>query len=271
MPLMTDIRQLDALVLDLDGVIYRGDRVIPGAAETVEIFRQAGLRVVFATNNATRSPASYSEKLGAMGIPAEPSDIVTAAVVTAEEVVRRGWAERGAFLIGGESMRETLGSAGVRLVEGEAAERADLVIVSADRSFTYDKLRTAGLALHRGAGLIATNADATFPAADGLWPGAGALVAAVETVAGRRAEVMGKPHPPMMKAIERRLEGCRRIAMVGDQPATDLAGASSMGWMTILVLSGVTGEDAVRGIDPPPDLVLPDLPGLARLGTGSRG
>lgn len=256
---MLDLERLDALVFDLDGVVYRGDSVIPGAREAIEAVRRRGLRVVFATNNATRTPASYCEKLGRMGIPATPEEIVTSAWVLVEEIAQRSWSGRSAFLIGTEVLGDALSEAGLRLLDGPEARKADIVISSGDPEFTYDKLRTAGFALHAGADFLATNADATFPSSDGIWPGAGSLLAAVEAVAGRRAEVMGKPYLPMMEAIGRRLGGCEEIGLVGDQPATDLDGARLMGWTTILVLSGVTDTETAATLTPFPDLVLTSL------------
>lgn len=259
---MPALEGLDALVFDLDGVVYRGDAVVPGAREAIEAVRRRGLRVVFATNNATRAPEQYSEKLGRLGVTAAPEEIVTSAAVLVEEIQKRGWAGRSAFLIGTDWLGEALGAAGLRLLHGQEARKAEVVISSGDPGFTYDKLRTAGFALHAGAEFLATNADATFPSSEGIWPGAGSLLAAAEAVASRRAEVMGKPYLPMMEAIARRLPGCQEVGMVGDQPATDLDGARSMGWMTILVLSGVTDASIVAALDPAPDLVLDSLADL---------
>jgi 4-nitrophenyl phosphatase len=258
----TPTEGLDALVCDLDGVLYRGDSAIEGSTDAIARARSAGVKIIFATNNATKTPADYVDKLASFGVRATETEIVTAAIVTAEECERRGWQGRSAFLIGGRGIREALAGSGMELLAGEAARRAELIVASNDPEFTYDHLRTAGFALHAGADFIATNGDPTFPASDGLWPGAGAVVAAVEKVAGRRAEVMGKPHKPMMDAIARRLEGCERIAFVGDQPATDLDGARSMGWITILVLSGVTDSAQAGSLDPQPDLILPSLAAL---------
>ena len=259
---MSSLDDLDALVFDLDGVVNRREIVIPGAKEAIEQVRRSGLRVIFATNNATRSPESLAKKLGHMGIDAAPEEFVTSTGVLLEEIERRGWSGRRAFLIGTEGVRAALTEYGLEVLEGDEGKRAEIVITSGDPDFTYDKLRTAGFALHAGAEFLATNADATFPSPEGLWPGAGSLLAAVETVAGRRAEVMGKPHPPMMQAIARRLTGCKQIGLVGDQPATDLDGARAMGWRTILVLSGVTDATAAALLDPAPDHIFDSLADL---------
>ena len=235
---------------------------MPGVAEAIGVLRASGIKIVFATNNATKTVGQYVERLGRFGVDVEPTDLVTSAVVTAEEIVERGWAGRRVFLVGGAGVREALRGVGMDLVEGADARSADIVVVSGTPDFGYDAMRTASLALRSGAVFLATNDDPTFPAPDGLWPGAGALLAAIETASGRRAEVMGKPYMPMMAAVARRLVGRHRIGVVGDQPRTDLAGARSMGWSTVLVLSGVTDAAAALDVQPVPDLVVPTLVGL---------
>ena len=251
------MQTFDGLVCDLDGVIYRGREPIPGAAEKIVELRERGTRVVFATNNATTTVDAYRERFEGLGIETHPDEILTSAVVTAEVIAEREWQQATTFVIGLDGIREELTKIGVPLVEGDAAREAELVVASGDWGFTYDTLRTAAFALRNGAKFIATNNDPTFPAPEGLWPGAGAILAAVETASGRTAEVMGKPHAPMMEAAARRLGGCERIAVVGDQPATDLAGGRAMGWTTILVLTGVIHDP--DQVEPPPDIVLPSL------------
>jgi 4-nitrophenyl phosphatase len=250
----------DALVCDLDGVLYRGPEPIPGAAEKVRDLKAAGVKLIFATNNATATVEQYADRLTAMDIEVTRAEILTSAVVTAEVVVERGWAGLDTFVIGLNGIRGELENADVELVDVDRGARAGLVITSGDWTFDYQKLRAAAFAVRGGAHFIATNDDLTYPAPDGLWPGAGSILAAVEAASGGKAEVMGKPHRPMMEAAARRLEGCERIAVVGDQPATDLAGGRLMGWETILVLSGVVADP--EEADPPADLVLPSLADL---------
>jgi HAD superfamily hydrolase (TIGR01450 family) len=139
---------------------------------------------------------------------------------------------------------------------------ADAVIVGADPGFTYQSMRAAADAVRRGAMFVATNADPSFPGAEGLLPGAGAILASIEVASGHRAEVIGKPNAAMMHAAARRLEGCRSIAAIGDQPITDLEGARLQGWATILVLSGVTTRGDVDRLDPPPDYVIDSIADL---------
>ena len=249
----------DALVCDMDGVIYRGEEAIPGSAEAIESLRGLGVKVLFCTNNSRTTVDGYIAKLQGFGIAAANDDILTSAVVTAETLQARKWAGRTAIVVGGEGVTTALGSVCISVKDDPEVTAADLVVVGWTPHFTYDDMRRAATAVRKGATLIATNDDATFPAADGLWPGAGSILAAIETASGARAEVMGKPHRPMMDAIARRLEGRDAIAMLGDRPDTDLAGGRERGWYTILVTSGVTAPDAADAVEPHPDLIIGSL------------
>lgn len=248
----------DALVCDLDGVIYRGDEPIPGTSEAIATLRGEGVQVLFCTNNSRSTIPQYIEKLARFDIPIEPEEILTSAIVTAEVLEKRGFAGKTALVVGGDGVREALGSVCISVKDDPAVTVTDLVVVGWDPSFDYDAMKRATLAIRRGARLIATNDDASFPAADGLWPGAGAILASIERAAGTKAEVMGKPHAPMMEAVAERL-GKGRIAVVGDRADTDLAGGASRGWTTILVLSGVTSADEVADLGITPDHVVGSL------------
>lgn len=258
---------LDGLVCDLDGVLYRGAEPIDGSPEAVGRLRGLGVRVVFCTNNANPTIARYIEKLASMGVAVERDDLVTSAVVMADLLAEEGADGKRAIVVGGGGLREALVSIDVVVDDDPASRAADYVVVGFDPDFTYESLKRASFAVQDGAELIAANADASFPAPDGLWPGAGALVAAVEVASGGRARVMGKPHEPMMRVAERHLGDASRIAIVGDRPNTDLEGGRVMGWTTILVLSGVTTRDEAGEVEPRPDLVLDrlaDLPDLLK-------
>jgi 4-nitrophenyl phosphatase len=255
---MTRLR-FDGLVCDLDGVVYRGDYAIPGAVDAIDELQRRGVRVVFCTNNSRPTVAQYRRKLAALGIEIDDDDIVTSAVVTGEVLRRRNLQGASALVVGGEGVVESLRAAGVRVLDGDGAPSVQLVVVGYDPEFTYEAMRRATLAVRAGARLVATNDDASFPAADGLWPGAGAILASIEVASDTRAEVMGKPHPPMMDAVARRLAECRDIAIVGDRPQTDLQGGFARGWTTILVTSGVTTPEDAPKVDPPPDLTVGSL------------
>jgi glycerol 3-phosphatase-2 len=249
----------DALLFDLDGVLYRGDEPVPGASETIGALREAGARIAFLTNNSSRTPEQVCAKLNAMGVAAAASEIVTSAIATADLLASRGGGT--AFVMGGDGVVGALTDAGLDVLDGEP-EAADLVVVGIDDDLTYASLRTACVLVRRGARLVATNADPTFPATDGeLWPGAGALVAAITTATGVEAEVVGKPHAPLFQTALRRAGGATPL-VIGDRLDTDIAGAAALGWDSLLVLSGVATEDELAHSPFRPTYVASDISAL---------
>ncbi|MGH2663766.1 MAG: HAD-IIA family hydrolase [Actinomycetota bacterium] len=254
--------EYDAFLFDLDGVVHRGDDVIPGAPETVAALRDAGRTVVFITNNSARTPDRIAERLTGMGIRASSDEVVTSALATAALLRREGdEGARSAFVVGEEGIRAALSAVGIEVLDGTAS-RADYVIVGWDRGADYDALRTATVLVGRGARLVATNGDASYPAPSGeLWPGAGALLAAVETASGVRATVVGKPHRPLFDAALERA-GTRRALVVGDRIETDVAGAEGAGLDGALVLTGAAVPADLLTHQAQPRFVLPDVRGL---------
>lgn len=249
---------IDGLVCDLDGVVYRGERPIPGAIACIQELQRRGLRVVYCTNNSALTPQAYVEKLCRMGLNPGPDDVVTSSVVAGEVLAERGLAGHRAYIVGAEGVHAAVVDAGLGVLQRDESG-ADVVVVGRDKTFDFDMLDRSSREVRRGAVFLATNDDATYPAEDDLEPGAGALLAAIEVAGGRRAEVVGKPHRPMMASVARRFPTGARLAMVGDRPDTDLEGARAMGWMTILVLSGVTDTTAASFLDPAPGVILRDL------------
>ncbi len=238
----------DGLFVDLDGVIYRGDQVIPSMPEVIERLRLSGSNLLFLTNNSSKTPRQVVDKLASLGIEAGPEEILTSGVATAAMLEDEGAAGMSAFVIGEQGILEALGAIGVRVVEDEPPPATtDLVIVGWDRSVDYGKLRTASLLVQAGARLVATNADSSYPAPDGLWPGAGAILAAVVTTTGAVPTVVGKPARPLFDAAAK-VTGAVHPLVVGDRLDTDVAGAAAMGWDSLLVLSGASApHDMLRG------------------------
>lgn len=248
---MLSILQTTSWVLDLDGVVWLADQPIPGAAAAVRRLQSEGQTVAFVTNNSNPTVQQYGEKLAAHGIEAQ-GRLVSSAMAAAT-LVERG--ER-VLVLGGPGVREALAARDVEVVDGDAS--ADAVVVGFHREFDYDRLRRASTAVRRGARLIATNDDATYPTPDGPIPGCGALVAAVERASGAVAEVAGKPFAPMAAAVRERVGGGGIV--VGDRPDTDGRFARVLGFRFALVLSGVTTDASCA--DPAPDLVAADLAAL---------
>lgn len=245
----------DVFLFDLDGVLYRGTDVVPGAPEAVALLRAAGKRLAFVTNNSGRTPDAVAAHLSDLGIPATGGEVETSALVTAEQLAGRGVSE--AFVVGEDGIVRALRDAGIDIADANA-EHTEVVVVGWDRQATYEKLRRASLLVQRGAALVATNADASYPAADGNWPGAGALLAAVETTTGAKAEVFGKPEPPIMVAALERAGGGRPL-VIGDRLETDIAAAARLGWDSLLVLTGISRADDAASSAFAPTFVAADL------------
>lgn len=251
----------EAFLFDLDGVLYRGDRALPGAAETVATLRDGGRGVVFLTNNSSRTPEQVAENLAGLGIPAEPSDVVTSAQATLELLD----GVRTAFVIGEAGVRLALEEAGIEILDGEP-ELADAVVVGWDTRVDYRKLRVASVLVAEGARFLATNIDASYPAPGGeLWPGAGALAAVVSTTTGRRPEVAGKPARPMFDAAVDRA-GTRDALVVGDRVETDAAGAAAAGLDAAVVFSGAATPATLLDHDAAIVAAMDSVEGLLRPG-----
>jgi HAD superfamily hydrolase (TIGR01457 family) len=245
----------DAFLFDLDGVLYRGNEPVGAAPEAVGRLRSMGRRIAFVTNNSTRTPDAVVRRLREVGIEAEVAEVETSALATADLLAARG--TRNAFVVGEQGVVDALLARGVSVLEGEP-DGAEVVVVGLDRDVTYAKLRTASLLVERGAILVATNADASMPAPDGNWPGAGALLAAIEATTGIRAEVVGKPNAPLLQAALGRAGGGRPL-LIGDRLDTDIAGAVRLGWDSLLVLTGVTAREDLEGASAVPTYVGDDL------------
>jgi glycerol 3-phosphatase-2 len=249
--------RFDGFLLDLDGVVYVGDQPLPGAGAAITALRAAGKQILFLTNDPRHSREAYAARLRRLGIAASASDVLTSGAATAAFLREHEQPEgQTAYVIGSAALKAELAAVGLRIVEGEAGRSAAFVIVGGHEGFNYQELRIAAQAARRGARLYATNRDATFPMPDGPWPAVGAIVAAVETAADRQAVGIGKPAPHMFHAA-RSLLRAERLVVVGDSPATDIAGGRRAGLATILVAPA--GHAHVSEGDHRPDFVVRGL------------
>ena len=261
-----------ALVLDMDGVIYRGDEALPGAVALFPALRAAGVSVILATNNATQSPAEFQAKLARLGIKVAVEQILTSATATAAWLAEAAPAGPRVYVVGAPSLRSMI-LALPGAVWDEA--RPDYVVVGLDPDLTYATLRTAAVALQRGARFVATNTDASLPKEGGAnWPGAGAIVAALATTVGRGPDVvLGKPEPALYTLARARLGTPPAATLaVGDRAETDILGGRRAGLPTALVLTGVTGAAEVPQLpaDRRPDYVFHNLEELTAAVIASR-
>jgi len=234
----------DVLVLDLDGVVYRGPRAVPGAAAALEAARSAQVAIAFVTNNAARTPAAVAEHLVALGVHAEPGDVVTSAQAAVRLLAQRVPPGSAVFVIGGEGLVVALAERGLRAVtdvSGVPGEGPAAVVQGYGPDVPWRRV-VEGAILVRDGGLpwVASNTDLTIPTDRGIGPGNGTLVRLISEYAGRRPDVAGKPEPALFEETLDRIGGSRPL-VVGDRLDTDIAGAVRLGWDSLLVMTGVTG------------------------------
>jgi HAD superfamily hydrolase (TIGR01450 family) len=248
-------------LFDLDGTVYLGEALLPGAGETIAALRSAGRRVAFLSNKPLYTRGDYAEKLTRLGIPTTAEEVVNSSVVLAR-YLRKLDPGAPVFVIGEPPLIRELQEHGFE-VRGDADVR--WVVIAFDRTFDYGKLNTALQAVRRhGARLIATNPDRTCPVEGGEIPDCAGMIAAVEAVTGQRVEaIVGKPSPVILEvALETLGVAARDCVIVGDRLETDIVMGRSLGLATVLVLTGVTRADDPRIAEIGPDLVLPAIRAL---------
>lgn len=234
-----DLGAVRGFAFDLDGCLWAGRTLLPGAAELVHALRAAGRRVVFVTNSSRERSESLARRLCALGIPADPEDVLVALELLGEAIRRRLGPVR-VLALGTAELRAVLETSGHRLVALEDWRAAQAVAVGHDPAFDYARLCAAARAVAAGAAFFAVNLDPRLPVAPGVFePGCGALAEAVAVAGGVRPVVVGKPHRPLFERALDRL-GCRpgEAAMVGDSLATDVAGGRAAGMFTVWVDPG---------------------------------
>ena len=261
MPLSPIAQRYDQFILDLDGCVWIGGEPTPRAVEAIDALREAGKDVAYATNDPRSATEDYVTRLWKIGIRASVRDVVTVGGAI-QHLLAETRSGQTAFVVGTEALRRHVTDAGLRVLNGtDLASRAEVVVVGGTEELVYNDLRYAALAARRGADFLATARDPTYPQPDGLWPGTGAIVAAIEVASGRSAKIVGKPEPQLMLTALDRLGGGRTL-VVGDRVDTDLAAAAAAQLDAALVLSGGTERQALNGVEPEPVAVTDTLADL---------
>lgn len=255
---MPKMRLFDAYIFDLDGTVYLGDALLPGAGEGISRLRALGKRTVFLSNNPTHSRGEYAEKLTHLGLTTRAQDVVTSGMVLARFLAREMPHAR-LFVCGEDALKRELQDAGMRLTE--AALETDAVIASFDRTFTYRKLQIAFDAIRAGARFFATNADRFCPVPGGGEPDAAAVIAAIEACTNTRVEqVVGKPSRWMTDAILGVLQmPASECLITGDRLETDIKMGREAGMATALTLTGATMREMLEGSEIQPNYVIESL------------
>ncbi len=250
------LRGVDGWIIDADGVLYRDTEVIPGAPEFIEQLKREGTPFVVLTNNSTKTPAQYVDKLAEMGIRVEEREVLTSSLATVDHLLAESGPGAPVYVIGEDGIVEALRQGGFELVQDYW--RARYVVVGMDRQVCFARLQGAALAIRGGATFIGTNGDRTLPTPIGLIPGNGSILAFLEAATDQAPLVIGKPQPGIFAWAASHLGvpgGC--IACLGDRLETDILGGHDAGLLTVLVMSGVTSPQLLAAYEPQPDLVFP--------------
>ncbi|MFZ5857600.1 MAG: HAD-IIA family hydrolase [Chloroflexota bacterium] len=256
---------IKSLIIDMDGVLWRDDTPIGDLPKIFQRIRERGWKFVFATNNGTRTPAQYVEKLSTFGVIVEPWQVITSALGTAEMLKREIPSGARVFVIGGEGVKIALREQGFDVLTVETAERAQAFVMGVDREISFAKMSEAALLVRRGVPFYATNPDKTFPTPRGEIPGAGAWISVITTTTGVEPIYAGKPYPFMMEMALERLGTKKEEALViGDRLETDIAAGQAVGCPTALVLSGVSTRERAEAWSPRPSLIVQDLEALVK-------
>ena len=257
---------LKALILDMDGVLWRADQPIGDLPATFARIRQMGLRFTLATNNATLSAGQYVEKLAGFGVTLEPDQVVTSAGSAARYLQRRYPQGGPVFIVGETGLQRELAGCGFYPAEEGSQAGCLAVVAGLDRTITYDKLARAAALARAGVLFVGTNPDLTYPAVGGLAPGAGSVLAFISAASGVQPVITGKPQPELyLLALERMSVSPQETLVIGDRLDTDIVGAQALGCRTGLVLTGVSTDAEAQAWQPSLDWTAPDLAGLLEM------
>jgi 4-nitrophenyl phosphatase len=246
---MNDIKQpIKNLILDMDGVLWHGETPVPGLADFFAALKRNQIGFILATNNATKTQHQYQAKLERFGVEVNIDQILTSSEATAGHIRKTHPEWRTAYVVGELGLHQAMENHGFHVladdVEDMTLVKADVVVAGMTWYVCYHHLAVANYLINHGAAYYGTNPDVTFPSEIGPMPGAGSILAFLETSSGKAPIVIGKPHAIMFDEAVRRLGGTReRTVMVGDRLNTDIAGAQSAGLRSILLLSGISTEE----------------------------
>jgi glycerol-1-phosphatase len=248
------------VLLDLDGCVWVGDAPTPRAPAAVTALREARKGIAFVTNDGRHTEDDFVRKLWRLGFQASREEVVTVGGALQHVLAESG--HRTAYVVGSAAIHRHVADAGLRILNGsDLASRVDVVVVAAHDDFDYAELRGAIQAVLRGADLLCAGRDRTFPMPDGPWPGAGPIVAAIESATGATARSVGKPEPQLFLTALDRL-GPGRAIFVGDRVDVDAAGARAAGLDSAIVLTGATTAAEAAAADPRPTHVADSLADL---------
>ncbi len=248
--------EIKGLILDMDGVLWRGNETVIDLPATFKKIADHGLEVCLVTNNSTQSRESYLEKFERLGVRLAPHQVINSGLATAY-TLKKQFPDGGCvFVVGEDGLVTSVKEQGFSIAD----QNVVAVVAGIDRELTYQKIATAMRLIRSGAGFFGTNPDKTYPMPDGLIPGAGTVLAAIEAATDVKPVVVGKPNPFMFEmALDEMKLSPGQALVIGDRLDTDIAGGQTVGCRTALVLSGVTTLEQAKNWSPKPDLILNNL------------
>jgi len=257
---MKFIDNFDLFLFDMDGVIYIGDKPIPGTAEVIKHLYKENKRIVFLTNNPARSESEYAKKLKDIGIKTKNGQIITSTKNTCYYLKDNisGITKKSAYVIGSRHFKSSVRKTGINIVNKSNSYKSDYVIMGGHREFNFNEIDNATKFIRNGADLIATNRDSYYPSEHGFSPGTGALLSSIEISGGKKAFVIGKPEKYIFQ-LSLKLSGIKnkkRTVIIGDNIHTDILGGNNFGITTVLSLTGVTDKKELRRSKVKPDYVI---------------
>ncbi|WKZ34555.1 MAG: HAD-IIA family hydrolase [Anaerolineales bacterium] len=254
---------IKALILDMDGVIWKGDAPIGDLPSIFNRIRERGLKFVFATNNGTKTPEEYQQKLTGLGVEIDASQMVTSALGISFLLAQKYPRGTKVYMIGEDGIRVALEQEGFEILGVDTAPEARAVVMGIDRGITFQKIAEAALLVRAGIPFYTTNTDRTFPTPRGEIPGSGAWLSVITTATGVEPTVAGKPFPYLMElSLEKLGTGKEETLVIGDRLETDIAAGQAVGCPTALVLSGVSSMEQARAWKPAPNIIMDDLASL---------
>lgn len=256
------------LIIDMDGVLWRGDTPMQGLVGFFETLRRLDIGFVLATNNATRTATQYAQKLRGFGVLIPEEQILNSAEATALYMSKHYSTGSEVYVIGEDGLKTAISNQGFTLLSDNGIlgsdAKSEAVVIGLARDVSYRQFANATYLINRGATFIGTNPDVTFPTENGLMPGAGALLSFVQAATSQEPLVIGKPGRAIFDEALRRLVGSPDdTVMVGDRIATDIVGGQAAGMRTALLLSGVSSRDQLANVTNQPDWVFADLTSFA--------
>ncbi|MBK9602172.1 MAG: HAD-IIA family hydrolase [Anaerolineales bacterium] len=256
---------IKALILDMDGVIWKADAPIGDLPSTFKRIRERGLKFVFATNNGTKTPEEYQQKLAELGVDIDPSQVVTSAMGIAFMLAQKYPRGTKIFMIGEDGIRVALEEKGFEILSVENAPQAQAFVMGIDRSINFQKVAEATLLVRAGIPFYTTNTDKTFPTPRGEIPGSGAWISVIKTATNVEPIIAGKPFPFLMElSLEKLGTSKEETLVVGDRLETDIAAGQSVGCPTALVLSGVSTKAQADAWTPKMDVIADSLADLVK-------